>query len=207
MNSTQVSLISALSSAKFFQDKNPELAKIFQNFALEIYNNPKLGYVVIPLLEQGFINKETGELTYKGFASLINNPKELSPRQLSMNTKSHLLVAIERNILTTKVEGNVKKLGVFSYMPNDAFRDLVQDVMDHLFDLSQEDPTFYVTESTAAYINALNDVKVEDMVGVEQEELNVFQPTEVTDIVTEEVVMVEAIAEKTVKAKSKKVKA
>jgi hypothetical protein len=73
--------------------------------------------------------------------------------------------------------------------------------------LSQEDPTFYVTESTAAYINALNDVKVEDMVGVEQEELNVFQPTEVTDIVTEEVVMVEAIAEKTVKAKSKKVKA
>jgi hypothetical protein len=53
----------------------------------------------------------------------------------------------------------------------------------------------------------LNDVKVEDMVGVEQEELNVFQPSEVTDIVTEEVVMVEAIAEKTVKAKSKKVKA
>jgi hypothetical protein len=207
MNSTQLSLVSALSSAKFFQDKNPELAKIFQNFALEIYNNPKLGYVVIPLLEQGFINKETGELTYKGFSSLINNPKELSPRQLSMNTKSHLLVAIERNILTTKVEGNVKKPGVFSYMPNDAFRDLVQDVMDHLFDLSQEDPTFYVTESTAAYINALNDVKVEDMVGVEQEELNVFQPTEVTDIVTEEVVMVEAIAEKTVKAKSKKVKA
>lgn len=206
MNSTQLSLVSALSSAKFFEGKNDELAKVFQDFAMNIYNNPKLGYVVLPLIEQGFINKSNGELTYKGFASLINNPKELSPRQLSMNTKSHLLVAIERNILTTKVEGNVKKLGVFSYMPNDAFRDLVQDVMDHLFDLSQEDPTFYVTESTAAYINALNDVKVEDMVGVEQEELNVFQPVEVTDMVNEEVVPVEAIVEQPV-AKTRKKKA
>ena len=208
MNSTQLSLVSALSSAKFFQDKNPELAKIFQNFALEIYNNPKLGYVVIPLLEQGFINKETGELTYKGFSSLINNPKELSPRQLSMNTKSHLIESLNRSTFATTVIDNKRVPGTLSYLTDDQFRMCLEDVLNELFDRSTK-ADFYVLETSAAYINAWNDVKVEDMVGVEQEELNVFQPQEVTDMVIEEVVMVEAIVKEPVvkKVKSKKVKA
>jgi len=206
MNSTQLSLISALSSAKFFQDKNPEIAKTFQNFALEIYNNPKLGYVVLPLIEQGFINKETGELTYKGFSSLINNPKELSPRQLSMNTKSHLIESLNRSTFATTVIDNKRVPGTLSYLTDEQFRMCLDDVLNELFDRNTKED-FYVLETSAAYINALNDVKVPDT--IEQEELNVFQPTEVTDMVTEEVVMVETLIEQPVvkKVKSKKVKA
>lgn len=203
MNSTQLSLISALSSAKFFQDKNPEIAKTFQNFALEIYNNPKLGYVVLPLIEQGFINKETGELTYKGFASLINNPKELSPRQLSMNTKSHLIESLNRSTFATTVINDKRVQGTLSYLTDEQFRMCLDDVLNELFDRSTKED-FYVLETSAAYINALNDVKVPDT--IEQEELNVFQPVEVTDMVTEEVVMVEAIVEQPV-AKTRKKKA
>lgn len=203
MNSTQLSLIGALSSAKFFQDKNPEIAKTFQNFALEIYNNPKLGYVVLPLIEQGFINKETGELTYKGFSSLINNPKELSPRQLSMNTKSHLIESLNRSTFATTVINDKRVQGTLSYLTDEQFRMCLDDVLNELFDRSTKED-FYVLETSAAYINALNDVKVPDT--IEQEELNVFQPVEVTDMVTEEVVMVEAIVEQPV-AKTRKKKA
>jgi len=202
MNSTQLSLISALSSAKFFQDKNPEIAKTFQNFALEIYNNPKLGYVVIPLLEQGFINKETGELTYKGFSSLINNPKELSPRQLSMNTKSHLIESLNRSTFATTVIDNKRVPGTLSYLTDEQFRMCLDDVLNELFDRSTKED-FYVLETSAAYINALNDIKVPDIV---EEELNVFQPVEVTNMVTEEVVAVEAIVKEPV-AKTRKKKA
>jgi len=202
MNSTQLSLISALSSAKFFQDKNPEIAKTFQNFALEIYNNPKLGYVVLPLIEQGFINKETGELTYKGFSSLINNPKELSPRQLSMNTKSHLIESLNRSTFATTVIDNKRVPGTLSYLTDEQFRMCLDDVLNELFDRSTKED-FYVLETSAAYINALNDIKVPDIV---EEELNVFQPVEVTNMVTEEVVAVEAIVKEPV-AKTRKKKA
>lgn len=198
MNSTQQCLISALNSAEYF--KNNEKEKIFHSFAMEIFQDKTLEKNVNQLIEQKYITNE-GLLTTKGRLSIVHNPKQLSDLQLSMNTRSHIVESLERDSLKTKVVGQFSKKGTLSFLDNKQFSNLLDDVLDELFDRTNNSSNFTLSETAQVY---LENLKIAIAVETIQEE-SVITHEEVVDMVTEQVIPVESIKPKKTSSKKAKV--
>lgn len=185
MNSTQTSLLALLNSAEFF--KNSPLQQIFVEAANSILQNPKLQYLVTPLVENGYI--VNGNITMKGRLVLITDPRKVSDLQLSIQTKNHLIESLNRNVLATKTVGEHSIKGCFSFLTDEQFNQVSEKVLDEMFDRQQKG--FTPSEDVSAYINTINDLLLKQ--DETKEELVVSFVDEVTDLEKGEVVNVESI--------------
>lgn len=120
MNSTKTTLLSAMVSASFYRDKNPTVAKFFDAFVQSILDEPLFKSQTEALREQNFIDQNG--ITPKGYASLIHSPKMVSRRQLSINTKAHLLESLEQNQLAETL----------NYISDQQFTQLAEVVLANL---------------------------------------------------------------------------
>lgn len=202
MNSTKVSLLSNLHAAKYWQSKNGEIAKLFHQNALNVFqsNIPSIKSEVQNLINDGYITNN-GTLTFKGELTLVNDPNLYSNTHLSITTKKHLELSIKKDILRT----HAGTKGCLSFLTIEELKSLLGDILDTVFDkvVSGECKALdLVNESSAAFMVELSD-------SIEKE-LLVFSPdSEVVDMVTETVLQEEQVIEqvkpKTTRKKKEKV--
>lgn len=94
----QVSLLSALQSAAYYREKSPSLAKGFDDYAIDVYNNKAFKNQIEFLVERKLIN-EQGQITKKGSAVLNFDPRLFSNTQLGIATNFCITTGIERKTL------------------------------------------------------------------------------------------------------------
>lgn len=194
MNSTKVSLLSNLHAAKYWQSKNGEIAKLFHQNALNVFqsNIPSIRSEVQGLITDGYISNN-GTLTFKGELSLVNDPNLYSNTHLSITTKKHLELSIKKDILRT----HAGTKGCLSFLSIEELKSLLEDVLDTVFDkvVSSECKVLdVVNESSAAFMVELSD-------SIEKELLVLSPDSEVVDMVTETVLQEEQVIVEEVKPK------
>jgi hypothetical protein len=99
----QVSLLSALQSAAYYREKSPSLAKGFDDYAIDVYNNKAFKNQIEFLVERKLIN-EQGQITKKGSAVLNFDPRLFSNTQLGITTNFCLSTGVERGTLENTLD-------------------------------------------------------------------------------------------------------
>lgn len=186
----QVSLLSALQSAAYYREKSPSLAKGFDDYAIDVYNNKAFKNQIEFLVERKLIN-EQGQITKKGSAVLNFDPRLFSNTQLGIATNFCITTGIERKTLEN----------TFDYLHQPELEDLVAAAFNVLasrinkgIDASQTliDMCKQVVEASLMEFEA----QVEDFEAVEMLHDN-WDVEEVVEIEQEEVQVQVVTAKKT----------
>lgn len=186
----QVSLLSALQSAAYYREKSPSLAKGFDDYAIDVYNNKAFKNQIEFLVERKLIN-EQGQITKKGSAVLNFDPRLFSNTQLGIATNFCITTGIERKTLEN----------TFDYLHQPELEDLVAAAFNVLasrinkgIDASQAliDMCKQVVEASLMEFEA----QVEDFEAVEMLHDN-WDVEEVVEIEQEEVQVQVVTAKKT----------